>query len=104
MEGWIGEGPDLFMETEVHSFHQSVMAIDVGEISRPFEWNGAIYIIQVTDRTEAEQLTFEEAKHFLDEDLRSQKHKELRDRLSSKLMERYDVEFYEKELKAAFDE
>lgn len=104
LEGWIGEGPDLFMETEVHSFHQSVMAIDVGEISRPFEWNGAIYIIQVTDRTEAEQLTFEEAKHFLDEDLRSQKHKELRDRLSSKLMERYDVEFYEKELKAAFDE
>jgi parvulin-like peptidyl-prolyl isomerase len=104
LEGWIGEGPDLFMEVGIHNFHQEVQSLDVGEIGRPFEWNGSVYIIQVMDRTEVEQLSFEEVKHYLSEELRSQKHKELRDELSLQLLEQYNVEFFVKELKSALDE
>jgi parvulin-like peptidyl-prolyl isomerase len=104
LQGWIGEGPDLFAEFGIHDFHQKVLALDIGEISRPFEWNGAIYIIQVTERTEVEQLSFEDVEHLLGEEMRARKHEELRFQLSQGLLEQNNVVIYEKELKAAFAE
>jgi parvulin-like peptidyl-prolyl isomerase len=104
LPGWIGEGQDLFAELADHPFHQQVLALREGEISRPFEWGGAVYIVQVLERTDPEPMPFEEARDFLSEDLRLQKHDELLVELSQRLMEQADVEIYESTLQGLFED
>lgn len=100
MAGWVQEGPDLLTELVEHPFHQQVFALREGEISRPFEWNGAIYIVQVLERREPRPLTFEEAEAMLREELRLQEHDALADRLFQDLMERANVTVYDRTLQA----
>jgi len=98
LDGWIREGPDLLAEMAVHPFHEQTLGLQLGEISRPFEWRGAIYIVQVRERQEARQLTFEEAKEFLREELRQKKHDELSAELSKRLLTQARVMIYERTL------
>lgn len=93
--GWVGEGPDLLAELAEHPFHQQILSLAQGEISQPFEWEGAIYIIQVLERRESEALTFDQAKEILAEELRLKKHDELSAELSQKLMEQANVKVYD---------
>lgn len=94
VDGWIGEGPDLLAELAEHPFHQQILQLNEGEISQPFEWEGAIYIVQVLERKEKEPLTFEQAKELLREELRLKKHEELSAQLSQKLLEQANVKVY----------
>lgn len=96
--GWIGESRDLLSELVEHPFHQQVLRLAEGEISRPFEWNGAIYIVQVLERTEPRPLSFEEAEEMLREELRLQRHEELEVQLSERLLEQSNVTVYDQAL------
>ncbi len=98
LDGWIREGPDLLAEATEHPFHEQTLGLRSGEISRPFEWGGAIYIVQVRERKEARQLTLEEAKEFLREELRQKKHDDLRAELSKKLLTQARVTIYDRTL------
>lgn len=102
--GWIGEGPDLFEELTAHGLHQQILSLVEGEISRPFEWNGAVYIVQVLEQKEPRQLSFDEAKEILREELRLQKHEELAVQLSQKLMEQSNVTVYDQALQMLLEE
>jgi len=94
LSGWIREGPDLLAELAEHPFHEQTLGLRTGEISRPFEYGGAIYIVQVRERKEARPLTFEETKELLREELRQKKHDELRAQLSRKLLNEARVVIY----------
>lgn len=102
--GWIGESQDLLSELVEHPFHQQVLRLAEGEISRPFEWNGAIYIVQVLERTEPKPLSFEETKEMLREELRLQKHQELEVQLSERLLEQFNVTVYDQALEMLLEE
>lgn len=97
--GWVEEEMNLLGEITTHAYHERVLSIPKGEIGEPFEANGYIYIVQVTDRTEAETISFEEAKEFIRERLLQEKHAELQGQLSSKLMKENDVTVYTRTLK-----
>jgi peptidyl-prolyl cis-trans isomerase D len=72
--GWIGESTDPFFEITDHPFHEAVLSLDPGEISEPFELAGSLYIVEVTERTEPEPLSFEQARPAIEEILTEQKH------------------------------
>jgi parvulin-like peptidyl-prolyl isomerase len=104
MEGWVGEGPDILAELIDHPFHQQVLSLRKEEISQPFEWSGAIYIVQVLERKEPRPLAFEEVQGYLREELRLLKHDELSVQLMQKLMDRANVTIYDQALRAFAEE
>lgn len=97
-ERWVREGPDLLSELNEHPFHELVLSLREGEISHPFEWNGAIYIVQVMERKEPQPMSFEEAKPLIREELRAQKHQQRLRELSQRLMEQANVTIYDETL------
>lgn len=96
---WVEEEMDLMGEIVKHQYHEQVQAIPKGEIGPPFEANGYIYIVEVLDRSEPEQLTFEQSKEYIRERLTAEKHSELSQQLSSKLMKDAKVVIYTRTLK-----
>jgi len=93
--GWVGEGVDLFSELTEHPLHQQILALGVGDISPPFETNGAIYILQVIERQEPQPLLFDEIKDLLREELRARKHDELLGQLQQNLFTTADIQIYD---------
>jgi peptidyl-prolyl cis-trans isomerase D len=104
LEGWIQESADFLSELAEHPLHQQVFSLSQGEISRPFAWGGAIYIVQVRERKEPRPLTFEEAQATVRETLRLRKHDELRAQLFQKLQEQANVTVYDQVLQALAEE
>jgi len=96
---WVEEEMDLMGEIVKHQYHEQVQAIPKGEIGPPFEANGYIYIVEVLDRSEPEQLTLEQSKEYIRERLTAEKHSELSQQLSSKLMKDAKVVIYTRTLK-----
>lgn len=94
LPGWIGESDDMFAEFEIHSFHEAVLGLPVDEISRPFEFGGSLYIVQVIERTEPETVGLEEARPFIEEILTQQQHEELEIVLRNQLLEQANFEIY----------
>lgn len=93
--GWVGEGVDLLSELTEHPLHQQILALGVGDISYPFESDGAIYIIQVIERQAPEQLAFDEIKEVLREELRARKHDERLEQFQQKLFITADIQIYD---------
>jgi len=102
--GWVGEGVDLLAELTEHPLHQQILALGVGDISPPFEVNGAIYIIQVIERQESQPLVFDEIKELLREELRAQKHDDLLHQFQEKLATEANVTIYDSVLTTAYNE
>jgi len=102
--GWVGEGADLLSELTEHALHQQILSLGVGDISPPFEANGAIYIIQVIERQESQPLLFDEIKELLREELRAQKHDDLLHQFQEKLAAEANVTIYDSVLTTAFNE
>ena len=96
---WVAEEMNFLGEITKHQYHEQVQAIPKGQIGPPFEANGYIYIVEVLDRAEPEQLEFEDSKEFILERLTQQKHQELSEQLSSKLMKDAKVVIYTRTLK-----
>lgn len=99
LEGWIGEGAGFLTEAMEHPFHQRVLGLREGEISDPFEWGGALYIVQVLERKEPRPLSFAQVKDSLREELRMKKHAELVAQLSQKLQKQANVIVYDQVLR-----
>jgi parvulin-like peptidyl-prolyl isomerase len=96
MPGWVGgNGGDLFTQLEQHAFNDVVLVLNIGEISRPFEYGGSLYIVQVIERTEPEQMSLEEVRPTIEEILRQQKHEELLVEFQQQLLEQANVEIYQ---------
>ncbi len=101
--GWVGESEDLMTEIQLHPFHEKILTLGLNEISRPFQVDGSLYIVQVLERTEPEKLSFEKAKPYLQEYMTQQKHGQLLSQLSQKLFTQYNVVLFESVLQNYFN-
>lgn len=99
---WIGESEDILAEAQLHPFHEAVLALQPDEISPPFQFGDSLYIVQVIERTEAEQLPFEQAKPYIEEILIQQKHDEQLTQIQEKLLEEANFVVYPTVLEAYF--
>ncbi len=104
VNGWVSESNELLGEFSEHGYHAEVLATAVGEISRPFEANGYLYIVEVLERTNPELIAFEQAKEFIREAIMAQKHEDLALGLSAKLKDEYDVTIYSRTLRKLLQE
>ena len=89
-----GEGADLLAETELHPFHERVLTLQPNEISPVFEFGDSLYIVQVIERTEAQTLSFEQAKPYIQEILFQQEHETLTTQLENSLLEQSGFTVY----------
>ncbi len=102
LPGWIGESDDILAEVQLHPFHEVALSLQPDEISRPFQFGDSLYIIQVIERTESEQLPFEQAKPYIEEILTQQKHDEQLTQIQEKLLEEANFVVYPTVLEAYF--
>ncbi len=101
---WIGESDDILAEAQLHSFHEVALSLPINEISGPFVFGDSLYIIQVIERTESEQLPFEQAKPYIEEILTQQKHDEQLTQIQERLLEEANFEIYPTVLEAYFQQ
>lgn len=101
---WIGESNDILAEVQLHPFHEAALALQPGEISRPFQSGDSLYIIQVIERTESKQLTFDEAKPYIEEILTQQKHAEQLAQIQETLLKNANFVVYPTVLEAYFQQ
>lgn len=101
---WIGESDDIMTEVQLHPFHEVALSLPPNEISRPFQFGDSLYIVQVIERTDSEQLPFEEAKPYIEEILTQQKHDEQLVELQEKLLEEANFVVYPTVLEAYFQQ
>jgi len=101
---WIGESNDILAEVQLHPFHEVALALQPGEISRPFQSSDSLYIIQVIERTESKQLTFDEAKPYIEEIFTQQKHAEQLIQVQETLLKNANFVVYPTVLEAYFQQ
>ena len=101
--GLVGESEDLMTEIQLHPFHEKILTLPLNEISRPFQVDDSLYIVQLLERTEPEKLVFEKAKPYIQEMLTQKKHKELLTQLSKKLFQQNNVVIFESVLQNYFN-
>ncbi len=102
IDGWIGESSDPLLELTDHPFHEAVLRLEPGEIGKPFQMAGSLYIVQVLERTEPKPLGFEKAKPFIEEVLTERKHRALAIDLQKRLLKDADVVMYPEVLETYF--
>lgn len=100
--GWIGEGANPLAELFEHPLHEAVLALEPGEIGRPLQIGDSLYIVEVLERTEAEPLSIEEAKPYIEEVLRKEEHTKLAAELQDRMLEEAEVEVYPSVLETYF--
>lgn len=96
---WIGETPDIAGEMKEHEYHEQILALAKGDISKPFQAAGMIHIVQVLDRGQPRELSFDEVRDQIDILLKQQKHNELANELSHGLQKKVNTTIYERTLK-----
>lgn len=102
--GWVGEEVDFFSELQSHGIHEQITRLPEGAVSPPFESNGFIYIIEVLDRSDPAQLTYEETKDLIEYELRQRKHEELSQKFSQALLKQSKVVIYNRVLRRLANE
>ncbi len=103
LPGWIGETDDILAEIELHPFHEVVLPMRQGEISRPFDFGGSLYIVEVIERSEPEPLSPEQARPYIEQILTDQEHDQLSAQLQEGLLEQVDLVVYRQVLLEYFE-
>jgi parvulin-like peptidyl-prolyl isomerase len=99
LPGWIGEsGP--FESPDLHMLHEMALSVPLNTVSTPLRVGDSLYIIQPIERTEPQTLTLEEAKPYIQEKLRDQKHRELSAQLQERLLKQINLVVYDSVLQS----
>lgn len=99
---WIGESDDPLTEAQLHSFHEAVLSLPLNTVSPPFAFGDSLYIVEVIERTEAQPLTFEQAKPYIQDFLIHEKHDEEELKLQERLLSEANFVIYEQVLNDYF--
>ena len=78
---------------------QAIEPLAVGGISPIVEYNGGYYIVQVRERTEERQQSFEEVADTIKAHLQAQQHEQLEADMQKTLLERVDLVIFDKTLR-----
>jgi len=103
IDEWIRESGDYFFETGSHSFHEVIQRLKTGEVSKPFLLGGNYYIVQVAERKESRNLSFEEVREYIAEEMRLSKHEKATAKMNEELLKEAKLIVYKPVLRSVMD-
>jgi len=103
IDEWIKESGDYFFETSSHSFHEVIQRLNTGEVSKPLLLGGSYYIVQVAERKESRNLSFEEVRGYIAEEMQLSKHEEATAKMNEALLKEAKLNVYSPVLRSVMD-
>lgn len=95
LPGWVGETGDPFEPPDLHLLHETLLSLNIGDISLPVIVGDSLYIVQVIDRQEPTLLSFEQAQPYIEDLLREEKHDALLRQFYDQLSQQMNLVIYE---------
>ena len=95
LDRWFSESDNLIGEITTHEFHDRILGLAIGEISKPFFFHGSYYIAQVREREEPRSLAFDEVREQIMAGLRAKKHDENTVQMEQELLKEAGVKIFE---------
>lgn len=100
LDRWIAESGDPAAELFEHALHEELFPLKVGDVSRILTLGGSYYLFQIVEKQEARQPTFEEARDLVRADLERHKHEELSKAMQRQLLDRTQLQVYDRRLES----
>jgi hypothetical protein len=82
----------------LHGFHKQIFALEPGDISDIFEYENNYYIVQIREMETRKQLTFDEVRQKVKDDLHAVKHKKIMENWEDMLLKSAGFEVYDRVL------
>jgi parvulin-like peptidyl-prolyl isomerase len=86
----------------LHGFHKQIFALEPGDISDIFEYENNYYIVQIREMETRKQLTFDEVRQKVKDDLHAVKHKKIMENWEDMLLKSAGFEVYDRVLEDIF--
>lgn len=99
---WLGESEDPLSEIELHWLHEMVLNYQPGDIIAPFDYGGSLYIVEVLERTAPELFSFDQAKPYIEQYLKDQKHHDQETKMQEQLLQESNFVVYQSVLAQYF--
>jgi peptidyl-prolyl cis-trans isomerase D len=103
VDHWISETGDLLREMLDHPWHERIMHLKEGAITKPFPGGDSYFIVQIREKDKPRQLSFEEAKEDLKPTLKLIKHNELTVEIYTAMIDRANLVIYDQVLTSLID-
>ena len=97
---WIAETGNPLVEMEDHPFHERLMDLVPGEITKPFPLGEYYLIVKVREKERPRQQSFEEVKEHAKQELKAKKHDDLTAKLYNDMMNQAKLVIHDKALKS----
>lgn len=88
----------------MHGFHNKIFALKPGDISDVFEFGNDYYIVQIREMESRKQLTFDEVRERVKEDLMDQEHQKIMENWEDDLLKSAGFVVYDQTLKEVLAE
>ena len=98
LDRWLGESQDPVSEVFEHALHEQLLPLQVNDISPILPLGDSYYLFQVTEKQEARQRSFEEARDTVRRELEARKHEELTQNMQRQLLDRMQLRVYDNRL------
>lgn len=102
--GWLGESSDPLTEAFEHALHAELLPLKIGDVSRILTLDDSYYLFHVAEKQEARPRSFEEAAPLIRRALEDRKHAELTRAMEEDLLERMQLQIYDRRLERVLAE
>lgn len=103
IDEWIKESGDYMYETGVHLFHEAVQKLKEGEISKPVILGGDYYVLQIVERKDSRNLSFEEVREYIAQELQLGEHEKATAKMNEDLLKEAKLIVYQSVLRSVMD-
>jgi parvulin-like peptidyl-prolyl isomerase len=100
LDRWFSESGNLIGEITTHEFHDRILGLSIGDISKPFNFHGSYYVVQVREREEPRPLAFDEVKEQIMAELRAKKHDENTVQMEQALLKEANIKIFDSTIKS----
>jgi parvulin-like peptidyl-prolyl isomerase len=104
LDRWIGESGNPLAELFEHALHGELLPLKVGDLSPILPIDDSYDLFQIREKQEARQRPFEEAQDLVRRRLETRKHEELTRQMERDLLERMQLQIYNRRIQTMLDE
>lgn len=104
LEGWISEKTEFIEEIASHGFHENVLDLREEDVSLPFIFFNSYYIVQVRERQEPGQMTFEQVRETIQTELTARKHDDMASKMEKTLLDQANLIIFDKTIDSILNE
>lgn len=104
LDRWLGEDVSPMGELLEHALHEELLPLKVGDISPIVPLGDSYYLFQIIEKQEARQRSFEEAGPDIRRELEARKHEELTANMERQLLDRMQLQIYDRRVQAVLAE